>query len=210
MVALIPKLKLVTSLCQTVALLPAVFDLQLPDSYHQWVAFLAVFEIDWNELVFPGQCLGGGYSMWLLIRAAAPLVVLVGISVITATAILGVHAALQTKPSLLASRIDDRPSFRNSLLPLLPYMLAFTFCLTPTTSTDIFRAWDCETFQIDSRTIPPQTVKLLRADLSLECTESDTEYARSVSLAYVLVGICQSAISLEPERVVQPSRLHFY
>ncbi|KAL1507993.1 hypothetical protein AB1Y20_007595 [Prymnesium parvum] len=74
----------------------------------------------------------------------------------------------------------------SSVLPVLCFVAVV---LTPSTATNIFAAWSCETFQLESIATPPTSVKLLRGDLSLTCDQSNAAYVRVLVLAYVLVAI---------------------
>ena len=46
----------------------------------------------------------------------------------------------------------------------VPTLLLIVFCVTPSTSTKIFAAWTCESFQLDSREDPPTKVLFLTDD----------------------------------------------
>ena len=58
--ALIPKLKLYIAFSQSIAVLPTVYNVQLPPEYYRWTSFLDVFKLDWSGLAIPGACLPGG------------------------------------------------------------------------------------------------------------------------------------------------------
>eukprot|EP00966_Prymnesium_polylepis_P002931 66948-Prymnesium_polylepis.1 len=73
----------------------------------------------------------------------------------------------------------------------LPTLLFVLFCVTPSTSTNIFAAWSCDTFEANSLVEPATHVKFLRRDLSVICDGSNAEYSHIVSVAAVFVVVCE-------------------
>ncbi|KAL1529245.1 hypothetical protein AB1Y20_000200 [Prymnesium parvum] len=83
-----------------------------------------------------------------------------------------------------------------ALLDSLPLLLFIALVFTPTTSTSIFAAWSCESFEVDSLSQPPVTVQYLRGDLSILCDQSRDDYSRITVLAYILVAIWSIGVPL--------------
>ncbi|KAL1502937.1 hypothetical protein AB1Y20_011008 [Prymnesium parvum] len=179
--ALVPKAKIVFAFLQTARLLPTVYGLKLPESYYAWLRFLAVFQIDWSELVYPGLCLPGGFFAQLLVVTLTPIVAV-------AVAIFGSMAAGRANRTAL--------SLRQSVFRVLPLVLLVAFCFTPSTSRSIFAVWSCETFEVDSGATPPTTVRYLIADLRIKCDYSDEAYLRLLALAYVVVPLWPIGVPL--------------
>eukprot|EP00966_Prymnesium_polylepis_P277417 6410156-Prymnesium_polylepis.1 len=175
-VAFTPKLKLVVGFFQSIAFLPPVYGLSLPEWYYHWVSFLNIFEsaqqafnsdtVDWSGIAVPGACLEGGFHSRVLLRGIGPLTPMVIVSIL----------------GWLISR-------GRSIQKSLPLILFITFVLVGPTSSSIFAAWTCETYALNSIAEPPTTTAFLLADLSLKCDSSDGEYAKVESLAYIFVVI---------------------
>ncbi|KAL1499130.1 hypothetical protein AB1Y20_013641 [Prymnesium parvum] len=185
--ALVEKLKLTIAFLQQAGLVPAVYDLRLPDYYYEWMDFLAAFRIDWSGFLFPSSCLHGGFHSQLLLRALAPL------AAVGALVALGVLVGVAPHAGRLAPAALP---WRDSLLATLPLLLVFAFCLTPSTSTGIFDAWTCETYELDSTASPPSTIRFLRADPAVECSLSEPEYSRIITTAYILVMLWPVGVPL--------------
>ena len=130
-----------------------------------------IFEIDWADLLYPGSCLSGSYYDELLLRAFGPLVL------VTVVVFVGLSAGMLRGNT-----------WRHSLVSTLPTLLLIAFCLTPSTSANIFATWSCESFELDSypsNATRATNTRFLRADLSLTCGNS--AYNRVETLAYCLV-----------------------
>ena len=202
--ALVPKFKLIIAFSQTAKLMPLVYGLRLPEYYFDWMRIFNVFEVDWSGFIYPGACLGRGFYDQLLLRAIGPLafmvaVMLLGVAIRAASHVrdrllCGKRAREKARESRKARgeswQQESRLLCRESILNTLPALLFIAFCLTPITSTSIFAAWTCETFQLDSTREPPTTVRFLQGDLVLKCDGSDADYNRVVALAYAFVIIC--------------------
>eukprot|EP00966_Prymnesium_polylepis_P033100 769801-Prymnesium_polylepis.1 len=150
-VALIPKLK-------TIGHLPAVYSLELPDSYYEWLSFLDVFEIDWSGLAIPGTCLVGGFRSRLWLRGVGPLMLMV---------VAFLFAWLGRISFYFIRSGNDRVPWITSLLKALPLVLFIAFVLVTGTSSSIFAVWTCEQFDVDSIAEPPVKMAFLIADTSM-------------------------------------------
>ena len=157
--------------------MPTVYSLELPDYYLDWTDFMKVFEIDWSNLFYPGACVGS-FERWLLLRSIGPLALAVIIAVVAQAIRIARHVLEQKQGPL---------PFRASLIEVLPVLLFIAFCFASSTSTAIFAAWSCATFESDSLTSPPSTQDFLRGDLSVKCDRTDSDYTRIINVATVLV-----------------------
>jgi len=189
--ALIAKLKLAFAFFQTMSLLPTVYDTDLPEYFYSWTRFVNVFKIPLDQIVIARECLGGGFEGWLLFSALLPfgaMAVYLGIS-------LPIEISQDIARRLL-SGTKECPQWKTRLFRLLPMLLFVAFCLTPSTSNAIFSAWNCESFQLDSTSNPPLTVRFLRGDLSVKCDESDAQYKSITNIALILVLIWPIGVPL--------------
>ena len=178
--ALVPKAKLVISFSQTAWVIPTAYSLRLPDYYYDWTRFLKVFLIDWLSSIYPSSCMT--FRTRLLLRCLIPLAPMLIIIAGHAIAGIVVHSYRQEKGSL---------PWNKFLHGALPSLLFITFCLTPSTSANIFAAWSCERFQLDGYSNPPTSIRYLIGDLSVACEASSHEYSRITTLAGVFVGLCE-------------------
>lgn len=82
--ALLPKLKILIALYQSVAALPTVYDIRLSQWYYERTRTLLWFNIEWDSLVVPGACLefsaswfsSSSFRSRLLLRGVAPFLVI--------------------------------------------------------------------------------------------------------------------------------------
>lgn len=63
--ALVPKLKILLALYQSIAAIPDVYNVRLSPFYYESTAAVDSFNINWDLLVFPGSCLQVGDSTLL-------------------------------------------------------------------------------------------------------------------------------------------------
>eukprot|EP00966_Prymnesium_polylepis_P075481 1750685-Prymnesium_polylepis.1 len=171
-------LQLVTAFFQTVGYLPAVYGLDLPDYYYEWLGFFSFFEIDWSGFAIPGACLEGGFRSRLWLRGIGPLTLVAGLCLAGWLWRIGAH---------VIQRAEGRPPWISSLLTALPMVLIIVFVLVAGTSSSIFAVWNCEEFDFDSAAA--SKVAYLRADISLRCDSSDEEYSQVESLAFAFVAL---------------------
>ena len=76
-----------------------------------------------------------------------------------------------------------RTALASGMQRALPPTLGLTFLVLPSTSTRIFRAFDCETFEYDATS----SLRYLHADLSLSC-DSD-EYVSTQATAMAVLAL---------------------
>ena len=171
---------------QLAATLPTVYNVALPDIYHSSVAVFSWVSADWDNYVFPGQCIEAGFRNRLLLRALAPLVIIGALPIGT----VALFACLR------------RPRFfRAAMATSLPAVLFATFVLCPGVSKGVFASWDCVSFQLDASNGTERS--FLAEDLTVVCIDAGerTEYHRtkiaSLAAIFVLVWPVGSA-SLPP------------
>ena len=171
---------------QLAATLPTVYNVALPDIYHSSVAVFSWVSVDWDNYVFPGQCIEAGFRNRLLLRALAPLVIIGALPIGT----VALFACLR------------RPRFfRAAMATSLPAVLFATFVLCPGVSKGVFASWDCVSFQLDASNGTERS--FLAEDLTVVCIDAGerTEYHRtkiaSLAAIFVLVWPVGSA-SLPP------------
>ena len=75
------------------------------------------------------------------------------------------------------------PALTAGLQRVLPPTLGLTFLVLPSTSTRIFRAFLCETFEYDEGT----SRRYLYADAALSCDSAEYEVTRNTALAMLVV-----------------------
>ena len=122
--ALIPKLKLLMALYQSIMALPAVYNVRLSPWYYEQTAPLDYFNIRWDLLVVPGACLNfEGWSSFhgrLILRGTAPLALIVSAAaikflqpyIIRATAPTIRRAAIASQPYIEMFESSDRPALK--------------------------------------------------------------------------------------------------
>ena len=155
------------------------------------------------------------YLNRLATTALAPFLCLVAVVVIFVVLWLFLHSFKQRRSSYTSSSSDRTTDQHSSsgLLDLsqyqyssyaaaalggalnaLPLVLFLSFLLCASTSSSIFRAWDCVSYDVDSAA--GRDKAFLRSDLALQCwqasssgTESTAEYqrVRAVALAFVVL-----------------------
>ena len=180
--AVTPKAKLAIAFFQTARLVPTVYGVHdiLPAYYYDWMDALKGFEINWSKWAYPTACFES-FEHVLLLRALGPLV---AVALIVLISLVG---------SLVSHRYSGEEGplpWKKSVIKTLPTLFFIAFVLIPGTSTSIFSAWTCVTFELDSVAEPATTVRFLLGDLSLECNTSKSDYSRVVHLATLFVVLC--------------------
>ena len=173
------KVKVLVGFYQCLAAVPSVYNVQPPiglEEYTRWIQLLELPSEFERIFVLPTACLGD-YQTRIWVGSTWPLVVILACAV----CLVGSEFVQQR-----CSRGADRtlaPSIRTALATglqrVLPLTLGLTFLVLPSTSTRIFRAFLCETFQYDEET----SRQYLYADLTLSCDSDDFEATRTVAFA---------------------------
>tara|TARA_B100000795_G_scaffold262963_1_gene241469 strand:+ start:76 stop:807 length:732 start_codon:yes stop_codon:yes gene_type:complete len=205
---------LVLAFFQSVAVLPTVYNVQLPDTYYEWTGFLNVFDINWSNFAIPGACLQGGYTSRLLLRSVGPLVVIFVVFVFAFAINIG-QALIARSPLGAKGNI-----WTKALVKALPSVLILSYCLCAPTASAIFKTWDCVEYVEDSLapTGNPDQVtsagaRFLRSDLRTTCnvfvgseTTTPTEYTEIGRIAWVFAIIYSVILPCIFMGVLLPSR----
>lgn len=121
---------------------------------------------DWSEFVVPGECLPGGFAVRVVLRGVVPLAVMLAAVPLTLLKAAVMHVA-RCQPGW--------PPFYRALLSTLPLVLFIAFCFCASVSAGLFAAWSCVAYEVgtprDAAT--PNLRSFLRADLSVECIDTD-------------------------------------
>ena len=208
------NVKLLIVFYQLVFEVPAVYNVEMPQGYQRLMerAF-GWLDFDWTEALVPGSCLPGGFQGRLLLRSLAPLVVVAGlllggglralfkhvsgIEPAAARMALGANAESLRTVAVQAKGLF-KAAFVHGTLQAVPVVLFWTFCMCPSISAGIFRAWTCEDFVLDdvSQSIDdasPQPVRVqayLVGDRSVRCSRggvSDAEHEGIKRVAYPFI-----------------------
>ena len=220
-VSLVPKLKLVLAFYQSAAVLPTVYNVELPDLYYEWTGWMNIFDIDWSNFFIPGACLEGGYTSRLLLRSVGPLVLIVVVFLFSFAVNIG-QALIETESvGRSFSQLGAKGKmWTRALVKSLPSVLFLSFCLCAPTASAIFKTWDCVEYVEDSLapTGNPDQVtsagaRFLRSDLRTTCNAFDgseitrpTEYAEIESIAWVFAIIYSIVFPCIFMGVLLPSR----
>lgn len=205
-VRLVPKLKVLIVFYQAILSLKGTYAVNMPPGYDSVIN--AVFPWDYSKLtrsVIPAgatSCLIGGYDERLRLVAGTPLIFCVSLFLLSAA----IEAVLQFV------RLEQ-PSLQG-MLTMAPAVLFLSSFLCPGVSTEVFSAWSCTQFVVDSDTVPPTTQSYMRDYLNVQCTttmDSGEEHDRIKRVAigfviawpvfwplcyFVLLLSCRSAIQM--------------
>jgi len=173
------KVKLLVGFYQCLAAVPSVYNLQPPLGLEYLTRLIHLLELPSEfERIFvvPTACLGD-YSTRIWVGSTWPLVLIVACTV----CLFGSEFVQR------CGQRDDQTLVRGALTAglqrVLPLALSLTFLVLPSTSTRIFRAFLCETFEFDEGT----SRRYLYADLTLSC-DSD-EYESTKATAFVMLAV---------------------
>ena len=136
-IGLVPKVKIALIFSQVCASLDYTYSIGLPESWFRWTSiFRFLGALDVVSWFGPTACIvGGGVTRKLLLRALAPLFIIVVVP------LLGAFAGCR---KLTLSRKQSRGQVALSLMvEWLPASLVVAFCFTPSVSASIFRSWHC-------------------------------------------------------------------
>ena len=198
--SLIPKLKMLIALYQTVLYIPDVYNVKLPPEYYEWMSYFTVLNFEWDIVAVPGACLPGGYTMRLTLRALVPLAIIVAVVPLS---------ILRTTLRHVCSCAPGRPPFGRALLDTLPYVLFIFFCFCSSVSSGLFAVFSCEDFKVDSVTAK----SFLPTDYRVECetiTGREEELSSTIielrAMAIVYIALWPIAIPVLFLLVLLPSR----
>ena len=127
------------------------------------------------DYFLPGQCIPIGFRYRLLVRAIAPIMLLVAIPQCT------IVFFYCRRPRGLGTRSRW---LSDALLVAAPFALFVSFLLCPTVSKGIFDTWDCTQYELDGATGEVRT--FLNSDLQIVCSGNNhpEEYDEITNIAY--------------------------
>ena len=199
--ALMPKLKILMSLYQSICAIPKVYGVVLSPWYERAMQPISWIQIRWDVFVIPGSCLPGGFLSRLLLRGLAPylLVIVVIIAHLLLPAIMYLSSKIlrqipteQLSTPMFKKLASSAERFleqeRNAqiglscfrrLMNALPFTLFVLFVFCPTVSEGIFQAFDCVAFEVEESSSGRLSREFLRTDLTIECASDkfDVAYA---------------------------------
>ena len=176
------KVKTLVGFYQCVAAIPSVYNVQPPlglEHLTRWIHLLELPSEFERIFVVPTACLGD-YRTRIWVGSIWPLVVIL----VCAVHLIGnefVQGCRRGDARSLQARI--RTALTVGLQRVLPPTLGLTFLVVPSTSTRIFRAFLCETFQYDEDT----SRRYLYADLTLSCDTNEYEATRAMAFAMLVL-----------------------
>ena len=130
------------------------------------------------DYFLPGQCIPIGFRYRLLVRAIAPIMLLVAIPQCT---IVFFYCRRRRGLGTRSRWLSD------ALLVAAPFALFVSFLLCPTVSKGIFDTWDCTQYELDGATGEVRT--FLNSDLQIVCSGNNhpEEYDEITNIAYVFL-----------------------
>ena len=176
------KVKALVGFYQCIAAVPSVYNVQPPLGLEHLTRWIHLLELpsEFERIFFvPTACLGN-YSTRIWVSSIWPLVVILAFVVCFVGAELVQRFSQKDNRSLAAS---VRTALADGLQRVLPVMLGLTFLVLPSTSTRIFRAFLCETFQYDDDT----SRRYLYADLTLSCDSDEYESTKATAFAALVL-----------------------
>ena len=183
------KVKALVGFYQCVAAVPSVYNVQPPvglEHLTRWIHLLELPSEFERIFVVPTACLGD-YRARIWVGSMWPMAIIL----VCAACLVGAEVVRHCtggNDRTVAVRIST--AIASGLQRVLPLTLGLTFLVLPSTSTRIFRAFLCETFEYDEDT----SRRYLYADLSLSC-DSD-EFESTQSLAFAMLAVWPVGIPL--------------
>eukprot|EP00966_Prymnesium_polylepis_P239856 5546708-Prymnesium_polylepis.1 len=158
------NIKTLVGFYQCIAAVPSVYNVRPPPGLEhltRWIYLLELPSEFESIFVVPAACLGD-YRTRIWVGSIWPLAILLA----GATCLVGAEVVQRSRRGdnrSLAATV--RAGLIAGLQRMLPPTLGLMFLVVPSTSTRIFRAFLCETFQFDDDT----SRRYLHADLTLSC-----------------------------------------
>ena len=204
----VPRVKQLFAFYQTVSAIPQVYNVRMPAVYTEWTSSITgVFDLDWSNIAVPGSCLTGGFVSRLFLRGIVPLVLMAVVLFVGWASSVGSHyhrairgagrrapKAQSRRASVIAlgEAAAAKQPILNGLMTTLPWVLVLSFTLCASTSTSIFAAWMCDSYESDlpscfgdECTTP--TRSFLRDDPSLECYTDRHAEVTTLAAVFVLI-----------------------
>ena len=176
------KIKVLVGFYQCLAAVPSVYSVQPPLGLEEYTRWIHLLELPSEfERIFQVHtaCLGD-YRTRIWVGSIWPLVVILAY----AMCLVG-SKLLQRCSRGLPSWSAVRTTVLAALRRVLPLTLGLTFLVLPSTSTRIFRAFLCETFEYDANATSSR--RYLYADLTLSCDSDEYEATRTTALMMLTV-----------------------
>ncbi|EOD23669.1 hypothetical protein EMIHUDRAFT_239307 [Emiliania huxleyi CCMP1516] len=163
-----PKFKILVSFYQIAATLGPVYGVRLHEDFTRWTDFMDAISLDLLGLTYPDACIGSMGDR-LLLAGLWPI-----FSIMLGGAALACCALAEW---LLSGRADAlrRDLVRATLRRLLYWAILVAYLVLPSVSRSIFKARQCESFNVDDLTAERRSY--LVADLDVLCSADDDEYS---------------------------------
>ncbi|KAL3901439.1 MAG: hypothetical protein SGPRY_012277, partial [Prymnesium sp.] len=156
------------SFLQLAIAMPSVYEVTMPQQYREWMRIvtswldieslasavpshcssplrLLLAQVIFTELI-PSECLGD-FSMRLVLRIAAPLLVILFLVVGCASA-RALHRFFTSPNRRWSKLLPDKHDY----LKGVPLALIIAFCLYPSVSRVVFQSWACTEYKLDDET----------------------------------------------------------
>ena len=155
------------SFYQIVATLGPVYGVRLHEKFTRWTDFIDAFSLDLLGLTYPDACIGSMPDRLLLAGLWPILSIMIGGATLACCALA---------EWLLSGRTDAlrRDLVRLTLRRLLYWAILVSYLVLPSVSRSIFKARQCESFNVDDLTGDRRSY--LVADLDVLCSADDDEY----------------------------------
>ncbi|EOD35913.1 hypothetical protein EMIHUDRAFT_110524 [Emiliania huxleyi CCMP1516] len=159
-----PKFKIVVSFYQVVATLGPVYGVRLHEDFTRWTDFIDSISFDLLGLTYPDACIGSMADRLLLAGLWPFAAMLLGGAAIACYALA---------EWLLSGRAGSlrRDLVRSTLRRLLYWAILVAYLVLPSVSRSIFKAKQCESFNINVFT--GDTRSYLVADLDVLCSTDE-------------------------------------
>eukprot|EP00966_Prymnesium_polylepis_P049508 1146164-Prymnesium_polylepis.1 len=174
------KIKALVGFYQCLAAVPSVFNVVPPlglEEYLRWIDLLELPSEFERIFLVPTACLGD-YRTRLWLGSTWPVVVTLACAVCL-IGLESVRAFRQRGDRTLSAPRRVQSVLQAAMRRVLPPTLGLTFLVVPSTSTRIFRAFPCETFEYDQESLR----RYLYADLTLSCDSDEYETTRVTAFA---------------------------
>eukprot|EP00966_Prymnesium_polylepis_P119905 2770761-Prymnesium_polylepis.1 len=173
------KIKMLVGFYQCLAAVPSVFNVIPPVGLEYLTRWIHLLELPSEvERIFwvPTACLGD-YRTRIWASSTWPL------AVILSSAVCLIGAELVIRRSADRTLVAARAAVTAGLQRVLPPTLGLTFLVVPSTSTRIFRAFLCETFEYNEDT----SRRYLYADLTLSCDSDEYNSTEATAAAMLFL-----------------------
>ena len=211
--SLVPKFKIAFGFYQVATSLERTYGVVMPATFTRWTRFLdSTSDLDWwSAVATEPRCAFGDYTRELLVKALAPLIVVLLALVSSATAQCAA-VTWRERPSLLR-RSDSAPEqdkplprFRgrragaaliraaqDGLIRSAPFCLLVVFCFLPSVSMAIFQINSCAGYWYDDGNGADGTGSAkhfyLRRQSNVRCSPSTEAHEELRRLMWVLAAI---------------------